>query len=110
MGPRVDTCGRLSTGRGRPRGGGGDGFLTVVSVILLVMAVRQQLRRPAEERTWHGEVPVEVPYDLRLPTPARLRRRLWDPSEPRLFVPTVFGLGWTVNVARLLRRHGTAHG
>lgn len=92
-----------SAPRRRPSGGG-DGFLFVVAVLLLVRAVRQQLQRPRDERTLHGTVPVEVPYDLRPPTPARFRAQMWDPAEPRLWVPTAFGLGWTVNVARLLRR------
>ena len=86
------------------RSGGGDGFLTLVAVLILVKAVREQLRRPAADRTWFGTVPVEVPYELRPPTLTRLRQRLWDPTEPRLFVPTVLGVGWTVNLARLLRR------
>ena len=79
--------------------------LTVITIWLLVTAVKQQRRLPPDERTWHGEVDVAVPYDLRPPTLGRLRQRLWAPEEPRLFVPQVFGVGWTVNVARLLRRH-----
>jgi hypothetical protein len=98
-----DRAGRTA-GRRTPRK---NNALTVVAVVLLVMAVRQELRLPREERTWHGTVPVQVPYDLRPPTLQRLRHRLWDPTEPRLVVPTVFGLGWTVNVARLLRRQGS---
>ena len=86
------------------RSGGGDGLLAIAAVLILVEAVRQQLGRPGAERTWHGTVPVQVPYDLRVPTLQRLRQRLWDPDEPRLFVPTVFGVGWTVNLARVLRR------
>lgn len=98
----------MSTGESPKKRSGGDGFLTLVSVILLVAAVRQQLRRPRAERDWHGTVPIEVPYELRRPTLERVRHRLWDAEEPRLFVPTVFGVGWTVNLARLLRRHRAA--
>jgi hypothetical protein len=45
-----------------------------------------------------------MPYDWRRPTIARARSRLWNPDEPRLFVPRVFGIGWDINCARLLRR------
>jgi uncharacterized protein DUF5808 len=48
-----------------------------------------------------------VPYDLRRPTVARTKSRLWNPDEPRLFVPKVFGWGWDVNFARLLGRKPT---
>ena len=45
-----------------------------------------------------------VPYDWRRPTLESMKRSAWDPSNPRLFVPHVFGWGYTINVARLLRR------
>lgn len=45
-----------------------------------------------------------VPYDWRRPTVARAKSRLWNPAEPRLFVPKTFGWGYDVNFARLLRR------
>ncbi|PKQ17253.1 MAG: hypothetical protein CVT67_00090 [Actinobacteria bacterium HGW-Actinobacteria-7] len=38
-----------------------------------------------------------VPYDVRLPTAERLAGRLWDPRNPRVFVPRVFGAGWDIN-------------
>ena len=45
-----------------------------------------------------------MPYDWRRPTIARAKSRLWNPSEPSLFVPRVFGIGWDINFARLLKR------
>jgi uncharacterized membrane protein len=45
-----------------------------------------------------------IPYDWRRPTLARAKSRLWNPDEPRLFVPRVFGMGWDINFARLLGR------
>ena len=45
-----------------------------------------------------------MPYDVRRPTVERAKSRLWNPDEPRLFVPKVFGWGWDVNFARLLGR------
>ena len=45
-----------------------------------------------------------VPYDWRRPTVARVRSRMWNPAEPRLFTPKSFGIGWDVNFARLFGR------
>jgi hypothetical protein len=63
-------------------------------------AVVKELRLPAEERTWNGEVAGVVPYDFRMPTPERARARLWDP-EGDLVGPQVFGIGWAINFGRL---------
>jgi hypothetical protein len=63
-------------------------------------AVVKELAKPADQRRWHGEV-AGVPYDFRPPTMAKLRRTAWDPDNPRLLVPHAFGVGWSVNVARL---------
>jgi len=58
--------------------------------------------------SWHG-----LPYDVRPPTVARHRLRYWNPDDPRLFTPKVFGAGWTVNaywlvhLVRYVRRRGT---
>ena len=72
------------------------------AVALAAIAVVEQLRRPSDERTWEGTVVGFVPYDFRMPTIERARRRWWNPDEPRLFVPQVFGVGWTINLARLV--------
>ncbi len=70
---------------------------------LLVLAVVDQLQRPRSDRTWEGEVVGFVPYDFRVPTLERARSRWWNPDDDRLFVPQVFGVGWTLNLARLAR-------
>ena len=75
----------------------------LAALVLIGLAVFEQLRRPAEERTWEGEVAGFVPYDFRMPTIERARSRWWNPEDERFFVPQVFGLGWTVNLARLAR-------
>ena len=72
------------------------------AIALAVVAIVEQLRRPSEERTWEGTVIGFVPYDFRPPTIERARSRWWNPDEPRLFVPQVFGVGWTINLARLV--------
>jgi Family of unknown function (DUF5808) len=45
-----------------------------------------------------------VPYDWRKPTVARLKSRVWNPDDPRIFTPRFYGWGWDVNFGRLLRR------
>ena len=48
----------------------------------------------------HGRI-LGVPYDLRFPTPARIKERMWNPADPRVITPRVFGAGWTINFATL---------
>jgi hypothetical protein len=43
-----------------------------------------------------------MPYDWRRPTLARLRSRVWNPDEPRLFTPKSFGWGYDINFYRLV--------
>jgi hypothetical protein len=75
--------------------------LVFVGVIaLLGAAVAKEVRTPASRRQWHGTL-GPVPYDLRPPTLERARGRFLDPSGP-LFPPNLFGIGWTVNVGRLV--------
>ncbi len=64
--------------------------------ILLSAAIRDQLRRPPEERTWHGTV-FGIPYDFRFPTLDRLRDSFWNKNTPQLLLPQAFGIGWTIN-------------
>jgi hypothetical protein len=79
-------------------------LITLMSVAFAAAAVAEQLKRPPEERTWHGEVMGLVPYDFRIPTLDRIRERCWNPDDPRLFTPHVFGVGWTINFFELRRR------
>jgi len=86
-----------------------DRFRRIVKLLafaVFVAAIVEQLRLPAEERTWEGRVGGLVPYDFRLPTLDRARSRWWNSEDDRVFVPTVFGVGWTINFARLARLLG----
>jgi len=76
--------------------------IELVSLALLVTAVVQELRTPAGERRWPGPVVGFVPYDLRVPTLERVRARLWDPKAEHVIGPHVFGVGWTVNLGRVV--------
>lgn len=96
---------RLDRGSGR-RGGWSPGsrvraLYALVGIALLAAAVRQQLQRPRADRTWHGTLGGVVPYDLRFPTPARVKRSLWSPEDEHLLLPRAAGVGWSPNLGRL---------
>jgi len=78
-------------------------FVKLVAFGLVVAALIDQFRRDPEDRTWEGSVAGIVPYDFRMPTLERARSRWWNTDDDRLFVPQVFGVGWTINLARLAR-------
>ena len=47
---------------------------------------------------------LNVPYDFRVPTMERLRRRVWNRDEPRVFTPTIFGVGWSLNFFQVVHQ------
>jgi hypothetical protein len=47
---------------------------------------------------------LHLPYDWRRPTWPRIQARLWNPDDPRIFVPKAFGWGLTLNFHALLRK------
>jgi Family of unknown function (DUF5808) len=70
---------------------------------LAFAAIVKELRTPPGERSWHGKLGGVVPYDFRRPTMERVRAALWSPDDARLLRPHAFGLGWTVNLGRVVR-------
>jgi len=76
-------------------------LLAIVGIIALV----QELRKPAEERTWHGKVADFVPYDFRMPSVDRLRETYWNPEGP-LLSSKVWGVGWSPNFGALKKLIG----
>ncbi|MGP6174167.1 DUF5808 domain-containing protein [Corynebacterium sp. A21] len=38
-----------------------------------------------------------VPYDFRGPYSRQARSRIWNPQDPHILQPRLFGLGWTIN-------------
>lgn len=70
--------------------------------VVVVQALREQLSRPPEERTWHGRV-GPVPYDFRVPTLDQLQSAYWNPDDERLFTDRVLGVGWAINFAQVRR-------
>ena len=79
-------------------------LLKIAGVALVAVALYQELKKPPEEREWHGKVADFVPYDFRMPTGERLRKRLWNPEDPRIFTEHFFGVGWSINFYTLFRR------
>jgi uncharacterized protein DUF5808 len=75
-------------------------LVAAVAGALAGTAVARELNKPPEQRAWHGEV-AGVPYDFRPPTAEKLRRSVWDPDSSKLVVPMTFGVGWSVNLARV---------
>ncbi|MGW2267410.1 DUF5808 domain-containing protein [Streptomyces koyangensis] len=47
-----------------------------------------------------------IPVETRGPVSAEVRSRVWDPANPSLFVPRLFGIGWTVNLGAVAVRAG----
>lgn len=76
-------------------------LIRFVSLAALGAAVYEEMRKDPAERTGRGMVAGLVPYDFTPPTFRRVRSSLWDPGNPRLFVPSVFGVGWTINFGSL---------
>jgi hypothetical protein len=75
--------------------------MTVVTLALLAAAVVKELRQDPEDRTWHGKLGF-VPYELRFPTLERVKERWWSPDNPKIVGPKVFGVGWAVNLGRIV--------
>ena len=74
----------------------------IITTLVFGAVVVTELRKSPEDRTWHGKLAGVVPYDLRPPTLERVRSRLWNPDDPHVLVPHVFGVGWTINAAAIV--------
>ncbi len=81
-------------------------ILQVTVVALTLAAVCQELEKPEEERRWYGKIAGIFPYDFRIPTIERFKESYWNPYERRVVTPRVFGVGWGINLYRLLENLG----
>jgi hypothetical protein len=79
-------------------------LIRTLAWLAFAAAIYQELRKPPEERTWHGKVAGAVPYDFRVPTMDRLREAYWAPERDEIFSERVFGVGWAVNIPVAARR------
>jgi hypothetical protein len=86
-------------------------FLVLLAAVV-GKALADELRTPSGDRTWHGKV-AGVPYDFRPPTPSRVKKEFWSPEDPYI-MPHSFGVGWGINVGRIVydvkNRRGGADG
>lgn len=90
-------------GTRRPQGAALRRYARLVGIALVALVMVTELRKPSQERTWHGEVLGFVPYDLRPVTLERVRSAFWSPDDSRLLLPRAFGVGWSPNLGRLVR-------
>jgi hypothetical protein len=81
---------------GRRRKGGPHLGLLATALVGVVAAARRQPE---------GEF-LGIPYSFRLPTPGRIKARLWNPADRRILTPHIFGWGWSLNFHALLKRIG----
>ena len=79
-------------------------LIRMLAWIAFGAAIYQELRKPPEQRTWHGKVAGGIPYDFRVPTLERFREAYWDPDTERVFSDKVIGVGWAVNIPVAARR------
>lgn len=69
-------------------------------------AVRAALTgEPPDATSPQGRI-LGMPYDFRGVTTERLANRLWNPADPRIFMPRLFGIGWTINFGAIAVRLG----
>lgn len=78
-------------------------LIKLAGMALVVAAIVDQMKRPADDRTWTGNILV-FPYDFRMPTIERVIERWWNPDDERIFTPDVFGVGWSINLYQAMRR------
>lgn len=81
-------------------------IISVMAMASAVAAIYQQLRRPARDRDWHGQVFGAIPYDFRVPTVESVRAAYWNPADPHVFTSKVLGVGWAINFYQVW--HGLA--
>ena len=84
-------------------------FLWLIRMAVIgavVGAIYSELRKPPNQRTWHGKLLGFVPYDFRWPSWDQMRQAYWNPKSPKVFTDRPLGVGWAVNIPTLLRRLG----
>ena len=81
-------------------------ILTLLAAFGLAIVASRELERNGVNL--EGEF-LGAPYDFRPPTWDRFRQRCWNPNDPRLFTPHVFGWGWSVNLCSLVWKLRTSN-
>ena len=81
-------------------------YVTWLGLLVVGAAIVNEQRKPPAQRGWHDRLLGLVPYAFRPPTWARVHKTLWDGQRDQVFVPQVFGVGWSINVGGRFRRLG----
>jgi hypothetical protein len=68
-------------------------------------ALREALEADSSSPLPQGRV-LGMPYEFRPPTGESIMARLWNPSDPRVWMPRTFGVGWTINFGALAVKLG----
>ncbi len=89
---------------------GSDGSVDAVRAIIDELGPAAQYRETADDTaetsvTTGGRV-LGLPYDFSMPTTAKFAARWWNPADPHVFVPRVWGIGWSVNFAAIAVKLG----
>ncbi len=77
-----------------------------LAVVTVAAVLWEELRKPTQERDWHGRVLGFLPYDFRCRSAEDLRAAYWDPNNNNLVTDRVFGIGWAINFGALAKRAG----
>jgi hypothetical protein len=77
----------------------------LVLTVIAIIAIVQELKKPKDERTWHGKVAALVPYDFRKPTVDRFKETYWNPEGP-IVSGKAWGVGWAPNFGAVKRLIG----
>lgn len=76
-------------------------YMLLAVALVALGKLLQRMGKPS-----HGRLAGLVPFDLRVPTLARLRAAYWDPENPDLLTSKAFGIGWGVNFGAMARKLG----
>lgn len=68
--------------------------------------LRADLLPESDPADAEGDVLGFFPYETRGATEAGVRSRIWAPQDPRVIVPRLMGIGWTVNLGAVAVRLG----
>lgn len=47
---------------------------------------------------------LNMPYDFRAPSVDRIKDRMWNEDDDRIFMPSIFGVGWTLNLFQVVEK------
>lgn len=70
-----------------------------------VIAALGPIGNERSRRGLRGRI-LGVPYDFTAPTWDKIASRLWNPADPRIWQPHLFGIGWSPNLGAVAARLG----